>query len=305
MESDVADLGPQATPPPVPADLAALDATARRVETPCGDGHMVWRVWGRGAPLVLAHGAQGAWSHWLRNIPRLAERRMVIALDLPGCGESAMPAVLDHRGMAQALAAGLEAACGTAAPVDMVGFSFGGVMLAWLAALYPDRVRRLVLVGCGGLDTPHGHPHLQRAKGLVGEEREAVLRSNLLGLMLHHPESVDAAALYMLDHNARAGRIPVAPLVLPDRLVAVLPHVAAPVDAFWGEHDRPHPNPAVQEAVLRRIQPDMHFEVIAGAGHWAMYERAEAFDAALLALLDTPPRPRRPHVPVPEEMTSC
>ena len=39
---------------PSPDDiLNRLDASAERLETPCGDGRMVWRVWGAGRPLVL------------------------------------------------------------------------------------------------------------------------------------------------------------------------------------------------------------------------------------------------------------
>ena len=51
-----------------------------------------------------------------------------------------------------------------------------------------------------------------------------------------------------------------------------------------------HPDPAVQEAVLRRFQPHMDFRVVAEAGHWAMYERPGAFNAALLAMLAMPVR---------------
>ena len=52
--------------------LASFEARARRVETPCGEGSLVWRIWGDGPPLVLGHGGQGAWSHWIRNIDALA-----------------------------------------------------------------------------------------------------------------------------------------------------------------------------------------------------------------------------------------
>src|SRR3546814_6277896 len=48
----------------------------------CGDGQMVWRLWGEGPPLVLLHGGSGSWTHWFRNIPALARRYRVIAADL-------------------------------------------------------------------------------------------------------------------------------------------------------------------------------------------------------------------------------
>ncbi|MCT2399808.1 alpha/beta fold hydrolase [Novosphingobium mangrovi (ex Huang et al. 2023)] len=273
------------------AFLAELEARAERVETPCGEGTMVWRIWGEGSPLVLAHGAQGSWTHWVRNLERLSRRHRLIVADLPGHGQSAMPETQDHEGISKALAQGLDEIFGSEGlPVDLCGFSFGGVALAHLAALYPHVVRRLVIVGCGGLDTPIGHPRLGRVSGLVGEERRAALKANLLGLMLHHPDSADDLAIHMLLPTAKAARLNASQLVLPDRLAKILPRVRVPVDAIWGELDLPHPDPAAQEAVLRAIQPETIFKVIEGAGHWAMYERPEPFEAALEEILATPLR---------------
>jgi pimeloyl-ACP methyl ester carboxylesterase len=268
------------------AVVAAFEARARRVETPCGDGTMVWRIWGHGQPVVLGHGAQGAWSHWIRNIDALAARRKVIAADLPGHGDSAMPPAEDHAAISAALAGGLRQILGDALPVDLVGFSFGGCAFSHLAALHPGIARRVILVGCGGLDTPVGQVDLKPARGLTGEERKAVLRHNLLGLMLHAPAAVDELAIHLLERNARAARLSAAPtLVLPDKLSKVLPRVAVPVDAIWGDHDRPHPLPEQQREVIRKTHPNTDFRVIADAGHWVMYEQADAFNAALLDML--------------------
>lgn len=271
-------------------EIAALASRAQRVETPCGDGVMVWRIWGSGKAVVLGHGAQGAWTHWIRNIDALAAKCKVIAPDLPGCGESALPRSANHADISEALAEGLRRILGEGEQADMVGFSLSGTVFAWLASYFPRLVRRVVLVGAGGLNTPRGHVELRRASGLVGEEREAVIRSNLLALMLHHPQSADALALYISAMNGKRSRLAPISLVLPDRLLEVLPRLTVPVDAIWGEFDSPHPDPAVQEAVLRQIQPELDFRVIAGAGHWAMYEKPDAFNSALSAILDTPLR---------------
>ena len=270
------------------AILDDLTARAERTETPCGDRTMVWHAWGQAEPLVLAHGAQGSWQHWVRNIDRLAQTRRVIAADLPGHGDSALPETPDHAGIAKALAEGLAQILGSNVSADLCGFSFGGVCFAHLAAYYPQVARRLVLVGCGGLDTPHGHVALQRVSGLRGAEREAVLKSNLLGLMLHHPDSADALAVHMLLPNAKRARLLAADMVLPDKLLRILPEVRCSVGAIWGEFDRPHPDPAAQKVALHSVCPAAPFEVIEGAGHWAMYERAESFEATLMAMLEMP-----------------
>lgn len=270
-----------------PEEVTALEARCRRIETTCGDGTMVWRVWGEGEPLVLGHGAQGSWGHWIRNIDALvAENRMVIAVDLPGHGDTAMPASPDHRGIADALAAGIREILGDGLPADFVGFSFGGTAFAYLAALHPGIVRRLILVGCGGLDTPLGQVDLRRIAGTQGEERKAAIKANILGLMLHHPESVDDLAMYLQVRDGKRARLKdPGGFVLPDKLLKALPDITVPVDAIWGEFDRPHPDPHVQEEVLRRFNPDADFRVIDGAGHWAMFERPEQFNRTLIDML--------------------
>lgn len=265
--------------------LDDLAARAERIETPCGEGTMVWHAWGEGEPLMLAHGAQGSWQHWVRNIDRLAATRRVIAADLPGHGESALPPSLDHAGLSAALAEGLTRIVGEGRAVDLCGFSFGGVVFAHLCAYHPHVARRLVLVGCGGLDTPPGQVVLGKVGGLRGEARRAALKANLLGLMLHHPDTADDLAVHMLLPNAKRARFFASELVLPDRLLRILPQVRCRVDAIWGEFDRPHPDLAVQEAALRSVCPDAAFEVVPDAGHWAMYERPEAFEHALASLL--------------------
>ena len=268
------------------AVLVALESQAMRVETPCGDGVMVWRIWGEGEPVVLAHGSSGSWAHWLRNIPYLAQTRKVIVPDLPGHGDSATSAAETHESISLALATGLERILGAGKPADLVGFSYGAVVLVQLAALHPQVARRLVIVGPGGLETPLGPIDLRSPRGLEGEARAAILRSNLLGFMLHNPDSVTDLALHIQSMGVRAARFRgTEQMVMPDKLVAVLPRVHAPLDAIWGEFDRPHPHPAEQEASLRRFQPNMDFRVIADAGHWAMYERPEAFNTALGEIL--------------------
>ena len=74
-------------------DLAKLEASAERIETTHAFGKVVARAWGATeAPwLALTHGSFGAWTHWARNIEALATRWRVLAIDMPGMGDSAAP----------------------------------------------------------------------------------------------------------------------------------------------------------------------------------------------------------------------
>jgi pimeloyl-ACP methyl ester carboxylesterase len=273
--------------------VADFQRRARRFETPCGDGSLVWRAWGSGAPVLLAHGGHGAWSHWIRNIDALASERTVWAPDLPGMGESALPPREDHADVAHAIATGLRQLIAPELPLDVVGFSFGGVAAAHLAAFHPRLVRRLILVDTGGLDLPMGNIDVRGIRGLEDKERHAVLRANLLSLMLHDPASVDELALHLQATNGRRARLKAEKLVLPDKLLRILPRVSVQLDAIWGEHDRPHPDPAAQESVLRRFHPQLDFRVIPGAGHWAMYENPASFNHTVRDLLSRPLRHQR------------
>jgi pimeloyl-ACP methyl ester carboxylesterase len=274
------------------AALAKLECRARRFETPCGGGSLVWRAWGRGPPVLLVHGSHGAWSHWIRNVEALAEERTVWVPDLPGYGDSAMVQNQDHSTIAALIAGGLRRLVSAEMPLDVIGFSFGGVVAAHFASIYPELVRRLIVVGTGGLGTPLGHVALTRVRGLEGAARRAAHRANLLALMLHHPSSVDELALHIHETNGARARLDPVRLVLPDRLLEVLPRLSAQIDAIWGEHDCPHPHPAVQEAVLRRFHPRLDFRVVRGAGHWAMYEKPAEFNRTVIGLLNRPLRQR-------------
>lgn len=264
--------------------LSRLTGEARQFETPCGSGRMVWRVWGRGEPLVLLHGATGFWGHWCRNIDSLARDRELWIPDLPGWGDSDLPDAVDHAGIVDPLATGLAGLLG-AVPRNVVAFSTGGVMGAHLASRHPGLVRRLVVVDSGGLGTPLAELAMQPVRGTSGAEREAAMRANLLTLMLRYPASVDEVALAVQAHGIACSRIRPADLVLPDHLVSALAQCAVPVDAIWAEFDQPHPDPAAQEQALRRFRPDLRFGIVPDAGHWCMYERPAAFEAVLRELL--------------------
>jgi len=199
----------------------------------------------------------------------------------------------DHATISAVIAIGLRQLTESEGPPDVVGFSLGGVIAAHVAVRYPELVRRLIIVGSGGLNTPIGSITLRRVRGLEGEERRAVNRENLLALMLHDPAGVDDLALHLHAINGARARLDPVHLVLPDKLLAALPQLSVQVDAVWGEYDRPHPNPAIQEAALRRYQPKLEFRIISGAGHWAMYEKPTEFNRTVLSLLGSELRPNR------------
>jgi 2-hydroxy-6-oxonona-2,4-dienedioate hydrolase len=268
--------------------IERIAAEAHRLETPCGGGTMVWRVWGSGSPLVLFHGGYGSWTHWIRNVLPLARAFSVICPDLPGLGESATPPEPHTAdGLAQILADGLDAVLPRRERFHLAGFSFGGVLGGHVAARLGERVRAFTVVGSNGLGLVRQPTELQRLPPAAGEaEALAVARHNLGRLMLADPGKIDALAIWIQATNAPRGRVRSRRFSRADTLARVLPLVTARVDGIWGGRDATAwPYLDERARVLRRVQPEARFEVIDGAGHWVQYEAADRFNLLLVEIV--------------------
>jgi pimeloyl-ACP methyl ester carboxylesterase len=135
----------------LPADAAESGLPWRgapavtRVTTVSADGPVSLLRWGTGPPeLVLLHGAALNAHTW--DLFALAAHRPLLALDLPGHGESAWrdDGQYGPDDISPAVAEVIEQQAGT--PVTVVGPSLGGLTAISLAALRPDLVAGIVLV---------------------------------------------------------------------------------------------------------------------------------------------------------------
>ena len=103
-------------------------------------------VEGRGPAVVLLHGLGGFAESWRHNVPALAERATVYAIDLPGFGRSAKP-----RGpySLEYLARALHGFLGALelSSASLIGHSLGGAVCLTYALTLPARVDRLALIG--------------------------------------------------------------------------------------------------------------------------------------------------------------
>ena len=266
---------------------AVLDK-AKRIELPTPSGMQVWHVWNEAAdnPLVLLHGGSGSWNHWVRNVLPLSQTRAVWALDTPGLGDSALPqGAEDADDLAPPLALGLQALFQGKA-VDIVGFSFGGLMSGFLAAQQPALIQRMVLVGVPGLGLSNNIPNMRGFKvGMTIEERMAVHRNNLLAIMIHDEDNITPDLLAMQEHNVLRDRLRRRRIARSDALLALQKQWTCEVHGIWGEQD------ALYQGSLHLL-PDLlsgcdlqQFHVIQGAGHWVQFEAAHTFNETLLQCL--------------------
>ncbi len=269
--------------------LAQLDALATRCLTPSGDGIMVWRIWGAGPPLLLLHGASGTWRHWVRNIAALSEYFTLFVPDMPGFGDSDdAPAGATADTLAEIVSAGLDVIVDPPEPLDIAGFSFGGIVGGLVAARQGRRARTLVLCGPNGLGLPGGPlPPLARVHpDMTLAEMRDVHRANLCALMLADPAHADELAVDVHMENVRTARFKSGDIPASDVLLRALPRISARLAGIWGSRDV-FAGPYLEERrrALARFHPEVDFRVVEGAGHWAIFEAAPTVNAILLEVL--------------------
>ena len=70
-------------------------------------------------------------------------------------------------------------------------------------------------------------------------------------------------------------------------MAEALPRIRARVSAIYGEHDALYTGRLPElHAALQRLSPNWgQWHTVPDAGHWVIYEAAEAFNAALLKAL--------------------
>jgi 2-hydroxy-6-oxonona-2,4-dienedioate hydrolase len=248
--------------------------------------HIVWRQFGEGPPLVLLHGGHGDWRHWQRNIDALAAHHTLWLPDMPGFGESdklpGSPHAPDRlERLLDAVEHTLGALVGSEVPVDLAGFSFGGLVAAKLALRRP--VRRLALVGAAGHGGPRRlHAELRDWRMLDADPAalKAVLRANLAALMLADPTQIDDETMAVYEAQCRATRFRSRSISKAGGLREALAAFAGPVLLLWGEHD-PTATPRDLLPQLAAGRNGCAWEIVDAGGHWVQYEVAGRVSARL------------------------
>ncbi|MCJ7510478.1 MAG: alpha/beta hydrolase [Dehalococcoidia bacterium] len=248
---------------------------------------------GQGPPLVLIHGLAGSIGNFRYNIPVLSEHLRVVALDLKGFGYSERPAAGDYSPTAQALLVG-ELMDRLGIPrAAVLGHSMGGAIALRLAATWPEKVDRLILVD----SVPPGRmvprfaaspplpSFLRLGTALVLHQprlREIVLRQGFYDPAFLSPE--------MLEEFRRIARIRGSANAIASLLSDAardepldLSRVRQPVLLLWGRHDR-LTGLRVARWLADQI-PDARLQVIERARHMVLEEQAEEANEAILAFL--------------------
>jgi pimeloyl-ACP methyl ester carboxylesterase len=255
---------------------------------------------GDGPPVLLLHGLGGNWTVWLENLPALAARRRVLAVDLPGFGRSA-PASdgISIPGYARTVrrfcaALGVETA-------DVVGNSLGGWVAAELALHDPARVRTLTLVDAAGI-VPTRAERWKAVSMMRGAQAMAPLAPRFRAHVASRPKLRRMALKYTVDDPAGLAAdlvymaLPPAPdpgfgpaftaarRSWSDAWCDRLTEIECPTLIVWGGRDALLPLRHARE-FARRIRTS-ELAVVEDAGHLPMLERPGRFNELLLSFLD-------------------
>tara|TARA_R110002020_G_scaffold23941_8_gene79215 strand:- start:11 stop:958 length:948 start_codon:yes stop_codon:yes gene_type:complete len=246
----------------------------------------------RDAPLlVLVHGFTGSKENWLPLMRELSRSHRVIAVDLPGWGESDRLAGADYGPVAQAarLAAFIKAL--PQAPELVVGHSMGGQIVGLLAARHPEAAPRIVLMSSAGVryeENAFANAVLAGDNPFQVTNRAELKR--YLGIVFADPPFVPWPASEALVRRRRAdadfeqrvldgiGRGPDA-----FALEAELGNITAPTLLLWCREDKVIDISAAE--VFARGLRDSRSVILSGCGHMPMMAQPRNVAEALREFL--------------------
>jgi pimeloyl-ACP methyl ester carboxylesterase len=267
---------------------------------------------GSGPPLIFIHGLSGCWQNWLEQLPLFARDHRVIAVDLPGFGQSEMPAeeisISLYADAIDELMGELDIE-----EARIVGNSMGGFVGAELTIQHPQRVERLVLLAAAGLSIES--IRTERKKGLRHRAENIVffslghiasrshqvalrprLRHALLLVVAAHPQKLPGplAAQQVLG-SGKPGFSDALEAMCRYPLRDRLEKIGCPTLILWGDKDRLVP--VKDAAIFEELIPDARKIVYEDTGHVAMMERPARFNSDVKAFLDEAPGEQQPAPP--------
>lgn len=271
-----------AAPPVASAQKASTTAAKSRFAKLDGT-RIHYQSHGKGREaLVLIHGWTCNLDYWRDQVPDFAKRNRVIALDLPGHGQSDKPEIVYSMDLfAKAVDAVMRDA--KVERAVLVGHSMGTPIARQFYRKYPQKTLAIVIVD-GGL-RPFGDKKMrdgfvaafrapnykeagkQMFAQMSGQNLPAETQEHIKTSFLATPQYVIVSAMEGMNDDSIYG---------PDKMnVPVLAILAK--SPFW---------PPDTEEFFRSLAPNLEFHMWEGVGHFLMMERPKQFNEEVTAFLD-------------------
>ena len=238
--------------------------------------------------VLLLHGFGGDLDNWMFNLDSLAEKHRVLALDLPGHGQSVKTNVDPSlSGMATFVRKFLDVL--SVSSVHVVGHSMGGAIAMQLASDSPETVKSLGLICSAGLGPDINSDYLrgfveaqsQQELKLVLQQLfadESLVNLQLVNDLLNYKriDGVEATLNALSETLISAGE----QTFLTDNIVAS----GIPVLVIWGKQDRIIPVSHAQNYSAAGGSC-VEVEIFDSAGHMVQMEKAYDVNRSLLNFL--------------------
>lgn len=246
-------------------------------------GKLSYRERGDGEILIFLHGLLGSSKAWVFQLQDFSDQYRTVAWDAPGYGESDLIAV-SIDAYVDALHQFIERLADK--PVNIVGHSMGGSVAMRFAALYPQKVRRLVLScthpGYGDPETsPMSEKFENRMRELqeIGPQEYGRRRAKDLLPFEGIPAFVlDHAAEVASETNPEGLRRATRMLQLADNR-NLLSRLEMPVLILTGEKDAVV-QPRLKAELLALIPAAGHIEM-PGLAHAPYFQAPEYYDSLI------------------------
>ncbi|MBQ8493571.1 MAG: alpha/beta hydrolase [Alistipes sp.] len=234
---------------------------------------------GEGEVVVLLHGWGCDASIWRPTIELLKGHYRVVAVDFAGFGRSAEPrsawGVEEYTRSIEALVAEL----GIESPT-LIGHSFGGRV----SIVYASRndVARVVLTDAAGVKPRRSWQYYRKVYTykILKHALPLLIGSRKAQMLLEQRRAASGSADY---NNATPMMRAILSKCVNEDLRRLMPKVEAPVLLFWGDKDTA--TPLSDGYIMQQQMPNAGMVIAKGAGHFAMLEEAELWQASLRSFL--------------------
>lgn len=254
---------------------------------------------GTGTPVVFLHGGgPGAFgtSNFSRNMEFFGNHFRAIALDFPCYGQSEKRTISEPLWgyYGNVVAEFIDAL--NIEKAHLIGNSLGGAAALKCAMNFPDKVEKMVVMGCAGGFSPLGPSPTEGIKALLdfyqppGPSLEKLRR--FTECLVYNSSAVtdelleerfkaasDPETAEHMPIRLRNGRPP----VMEDLWREALNTIQHETLMIWGRDDRV--NTLEQGLTLMRQLPKAKMLVYPQCGHWAQWEKAEDFNRDVLNFL--------------------
>lgn len=256
-----------------------------------GDHAIVYLEGGQGEQVLMVHGFAANKDNWTPFAKFITPKYHVVALDLPGFGDSTCLETASYRMADQAKRLDQFASSVGFKKFHIVGSSMGGQIAARYAIMFPEKVLTLGLFCSSGVKSPL--PSELATRLAKGEPNPLIVTSieefdRLIEFVFFQPPEIPGFAKKLLveeavSHKSSNERIlkqlsPELGALEPD-----LPKIRAGTLVLWGDKDRLLDLSSVQ--VFEKGLPNCTAVVMKDCGHLPMMERPQEAAGHYLAFL--------------------